>query len=92
MTDRESKLYVGNLDYGTTDSDLQDYFARFGGVEKAIVIMDRETGRSRGFGFVTMADETALEEVLKIEAHELSGRNLKVNRAQQQQNRDRRRF
>lgn len=90
MTDKEYKLYVGNLSYDSRENDLRDYFSRYGNVDEAIVVMDRETGRSRGFGFVTMASDSALQEVLKVNSHELGGRNLKVNRAQKQESRSRR--
>ena len=71
------KIYVGNLPFTTTDDDLRDLFARHGEVSTASVVIDRESGRSRGFGFVEM--ETASAEVA-ITA--LNGRSLRVNEAE----------
>lgn len=76
------KLYVGNLSYSTTDESLNGAFAVFGPVASARVIMDRETGRSKGFGFVEMAsDEDALKAVAEMDGKDLGGRNLKVAEA-----------
>jgi RNA recognition motif-containing protein len=76
------KLYVGNLSYSTTDESLNGAFAAFGTVASARVIMDRETGRSKGFGFVEMAsDEEALKAVAAMGGQDLDGRNLKVAEA-----------
>ena len=75
------KLYVGNLAWGVTDEDLQNLFSEYGGVASAVVITDRETGRSRGFGFVELEDgaDRAIEE---LNGQELQGRPLRVNEAQ----------
>ena len=59
------KLYVGNLSYGTTDSDLQRMFEEFGAVQSAQVIMDRDTGRSKGFGFVEMGSDQEAQAAIK---------------------------
>ncbi len=76
------KLYVGNLSYSTTDESLNGAFAAFGTVASARVIMDRETGRSKGFGFVEMAsDEEAIKAVAAMDGQDLDGRNLKVAEA-----------
>jgi RNA recognition motif-containing protein len=76
------KLYVGNLGYGVTDSDLSTMFAAHGTVESAQVIMDRETGRSKGFGFVEMkSDQEAQVAITALNEKEVDGRNLKVNEA-----------
>ncbi len=76
------KLYVGNLAYSTTDESLTGAFAAFGTVASARVIMDRETGRSKGFGFVEMAsDEEALKAAAAMDGQDLDGRNLKVAEA-----------
>ena len=76
------KLYVGNLSYSTTDESLNGAFAAFGPVASARVIMDRETGRSKGFGFVEMTtDEDALKAVAAMDGQDLDGRNLKVAEA-----------
>src|SRR5271169_3685902 len=76
------KLYVGNLTYGVTDSDLQTMFAPHGTVESAQVIMDRDTGRSKGFGFVEMsADKEAQAAIAALNGKEVNGRALTVNEA-----------
>lgn len=76
------KLYVGNISYDTTDESLQSAFEQFGEVASATVLKDRETGRSRGFGFVEMNDDAAAEEAIeKMDGTELDGRALRVNEA-----------
>mgnify|MGYP000868951778 CR=1 FL=1 len=75
-------IYVGNLPYRTSDEDLNTLFAPFGEVESARVIIDRETGRSRGFGFVEMADdEQALAAIEGLNGSDFQGRPLTVNQA-----------
>jgi cold-inducible RNA-binding protein len=77
------KLFVGGLSWGTTDDGLQGAFARFGEIVEAKVITDRETGRSRGFGFVTFAnDEGAVQAINEMNGAELDGRTIKVNEAE----------
>jgi RNA recognition motif-containing protein len=76
----ENKLYVGNLPYAFSEDDMQRTFAAFGSVNSATLIMDRDSGRSKGFGFVEMA--TAAEANAAIEAlhgHDLGGRDMVVN-------------
>src|SRR5215213_8953455 len=76
------KLYVGNLSFQTSSEDLQELFAQAGTVESASVIEDRETGRSRGFGFVEMASlEEAQAAIAQFNGKEVNGRNLTVNEA-----------
>jgi RNA recognition motif-containing protein len=76
------KLYVGNLTYGVTDSDLQTMFAPHGNVQSAQVIMDRDTGRSKGFGFVEMSnDQEAQTAIQALNGKEVDGRALTVNEA-----------
>lgn len=76
------KLYVGNLSYDTTDDSLKDAFAQAGTVESANVIMDKMSGRSRGFGFVEMAsDDEAKKAIDMWNEKELDGRPLRVNEA-----------
>ena len=76
------KLYVGNLSYETTDSDLQNLFGPFGTVQSAQVIMDRDAGRSKGFGFVEMnSDQEAKAAIDGLNEHEINGRKLTVNEA-----------
>ncbi len=77
------RLYVGNLAWTVTDQDLQDVFAEAGEVTSAQVIVDRETKRSRGFGFVEMGtDESAEEAVKTLNGRDLKGRPIRVNEAQ----------
>jgi RNA recognition motif-containing protein len=76
------KLYVGNLPYRLRDSDLQDMFAEHGTVDSAQVIMDRDTGRSKGFGFVEMStDQEAQDAISALNGRDLEGRSLTVNEA-----------
>ena len=76
------KLYVGNLAYGVTDSDLQQMFEAHGTVQSAQVIMDRDTGRSKGFGFVEMgSDQEAQAAIAALSGKEVDGRTLTVNEA-----------
>ncbi|MFA5107254.1 MAG: RNA-binding protein [Patescibacteria group bacterium] len=76
------KLYVGGLSYDVTDAQLNEFFAQAGTVESASVIIDRMTGRSRGFGFVEMAsDEDAKKAVETLNGQEFAGRTITVNEA-----------
>ena len=76
------KLYVGNLPYSVSDSDLQTMFGAHGTVQSAQVIMDRDTGRSKGFGFVEMgSDQEAQAAIAALNGKEHGGRNLTVNEA-----------
>ncbi len=76
------KLYVGNLPFATTDNDLRDMFAAHGQVDSASIVMDRETGRSRGFGFVEMGDATqAQNAITAMNGSNVGGRTLVVNEA-----------
>jgi len=77
-----SKLFVGGLSYGTDDQSLRDSFANYGQVIEARVIMDRESGRSRGFGFVTYtSSEEASAAITAMDGQDLHGRNIRVNHA-----------
>lgn len=83
-----SKLYVGNLSFSATEHDLEEAFSEFGTVESVNIIEDRDTGRSRGFGFVEMANaEEAQNAISELDGRELDGRNLKVNEAKPRENR-----
>jgi len=76
------KLYVGNLAYQVSDADLEQLFAGFGIVESAQVIQDRDTGRSKGFGFVEMSSEAEAQAAIQgLQDHEVNGRRLTVNEA-----------
>ncbi len=82
------KLYVGNLSFETTDADLEQMFAAFGTVQSAKVVMDRDTGRSRGFGFVEMSsDEEAQAAIAGLSGKEVGGRSLTVNEARPREDR-----
>lgn len=75
-----TSIYVGNLAYQTTSADLQNAFGEFGEVRSANVVSDRETGRSRGFGFVEMSnDDEAQAAITSLNDKEMGGRSLKVN-------------
>ncbi|HKI33496.1 MAG TPA: RNA-binding protein [Gemmataceae bacterium] len=83
------KVYVGNLSYGTTDSDLQNLFGPHGTVQSAQVIMDRDTGRSKGFGFVEMdSGEQAQAAITALNGQEVNGRALTVNEARPREERN----
>jgi cold-inducible RNA-binding protein len=82
------KTFVGNLSFQTTDRDLNDLFAQFGEVESVSIITDRDTGRSKGFGFVAMNDESAEKAMSQLNGTELNGRRLTVNEARPMVKRD----
>jgi len=85
------KLYVGNLSYNIDEGGLGDIFAPFGAVESVAIVTDRETGRSRGFGFVEMAnDADALAAIEALNGRENNGRTLTVNEARPREDRPRR--
>jgi cold-inducible RNA-binding protein len=82
------KLYVGNLSFQTSSDDLNQLFAQAGTVESAAVVEDRETGRSRGFGFVEMSSkEEAAKAIEQFNGKEINGRNLNVNEAKPREDR-----
>lgn len=82
------KLYVGNLAFSTSSQDLQELFAQAGTVESASVVEDRDTGRSRGFGFVEMSSkEEGTAAIEQFNGKEVNGRNLTVNEARPRENR-----
>jgi cold-inducible RNA-binding protein len=77
-----NKLYIGNLGYGIGDSDLEKLFTTYGSVRSAQVIKDRDTGRSKGFGFVEMgSDQEAQAAITALNGKEIDGRTLVVNEA-----------
>ena len=89
----DKKLYVGNLSYNVDDRQLEEAFAAAGSVASAKVITDRETGRSRGFGFVEMANEEDHQKAIEtMNGQEVDGRPLKVNEARPMNDRPRRNF
>jgi RNA recognition motif-containing protein len=80
------KIYVGNLSFSSTEADLKSAFGRHGTVASVSIIMDRETGRSRGFAFVEMEDANAAADAIRaLDGSDLGGRTLKVNEAQDKQ-------
>jgi RNA recognition motif-containing protein len=84
-------IYVGNLAYTVSDDDLRDAFAAFGEVARAKVIMDRDTGRSKGFGFVEMPDDGEAEAAIAgLNEQPIGGRNVRVNEARPRDDRPRR--
>ncbi len=84
------KIYVGNLNYSTTDDQLSDLFGQYGTVESANIIFDKYTNQSKGFGFVEMADdETAAAAISALNGTEYNSRELRVSEARPRQDRDR---
>jgi cold-inducible RNA-binding protein len=81
-------MFVGNLSFQTTENDVTDAFAHFGAVEAVSIITDRDTGRSKGFGFVTMSEEDADKAIGKLNGSQLDGRALTVNEAKPMVKRD----
>src|SRR5438477_12853561 len=84
------KLYVGNLSFATTENDLQDLFEKHGTVNEVHLMMDRMTGKSRGFAFVTMNDNAQASAAMSaLNGHEMNGRALNVNEARPREERPR---
>lgn len=81
-----TKLYVGNLAWATNSDGLREQFAQFGEITDAVVVTDRDTGRSRGFGFVTFADaEAAQAAISALDGQQLDGRPLRVSEAKERE-------
>jgi len=86
------KVYVGNLSFNVDDEKLREIFSKFGDVEEAVVIKDKYSGRSKGFGFVTFSDDTAAKKAIEeMNEKEVEGRALKVNEARPMEERPPRR-
>lgn len=83
-------IYVGNLPFNTTAQDLENLFGQYGSVDSAAIINDRETGRSRGFGFVEMANDAGAKAIQELDGSDFNGRSLKVNEARPREERPRR--
>ena len=81
------KIYVGNLPWSATEADLRELFSSVGTVHSAAVITDRDTGRSRGFGFIEMDDSDAEQAISQLDGREMDSRPLRVNEAQERQRR-----
>ena len=78
----DMNIYVGNLSYGVTEDELQQLFGEYGSVVSANLIMDRDTGNSKGFGFVEMENQADAEKAIKeLNGSSVKGRNIKVNQA-----------
>jgi len=79
---RVKKLYVGNLPWSTTEADLEEMFSSYGTVHSAAVVTDRDTGRSRGFGFIEIDASGADKAIEELNGSDVGGRQLRVNEAQ----------
>ena len=87
------QIYVGNMSYGTTQEAIEGLFGEFGEVSSVKLISDRETGRAKGFGFVTMNDdESAKKAIEELNGKEYDGRTLRINEAKPREERPRREF
>ena len=76
------KLFVGNIDWAATDEDLAQLFAKYGEIEEAIIVKDKYSNRSKGFGFVTYKEDGSAEEAMReLDGYELNGRKIAVNEA-----------
>lgn len=80
------KIYVGNLPFSTTEEEVTEIFSAYGEIESLKMIMDRETGRFRGFGFVEMSDDSADNAISNLNGQEFNGRTLKINEARERSN------
>jgi cold-inducible RNA-binding protein len=80
------RIYVGNLSYNATEAQVQEMFERYGTVESIVMIMDRDTGRFRGFGFVEMEESAAGAAIQGLNGQEVDGRELRVNEARPRTN------
>lgn len=87
------QIYVGNMSYGTTEEGLTELFGQYGDVESVKIITDRETGRAKGFGFVTMNDDSSAKNAIEeLDGKEFDGRTLRVNEARPKEDRPKREF
>ena len=84
-----NKLFVGSLPWSVNNDSLRELFAQYGEITDAVVIMDRDSGRSKGFGFVTFTTEEAAQKALEMDGKEVEGRTIVVNKAKPQVKRDR---
>ena len=80
---QQNKLYVGNFPFSVDETQLRDLFSGYGEITELALITDRETGRSKGFAFITFATQQAAEKALEMDGKDLGGRNLRVNIAQE---------
>lgn len=84
---QQNKLYVGNFPYSIDESQLREMFSSYGEIQDIALIKDRETGRSKGFAFITFASQQAAEKALELNGKDVDGRALKVNMAQEKESR-----
>lgn len=76
------KLFIGNIEWGATEEDLKELFGQYGEIEEAIIIKDRMSGRSKGFGFITFAEDADADKAIEaLNGHDVNGRELVVNEA-----------
>lgn len=80
-----TSIYVGNLPFSATEDEVRELFSQYGEVESVRLMTDRDTGRPRGFGFVTMSSQDAGAAMEALDGHAMGGRNLRVNEAQEKQ-------
>lgn len=80
-------IYVGNLPFSASEDELRELFATYGNVDSVRLMTDRDTGRPRGFGFVTMSDTDAASAIQALDGKDFGGRNLRVNEAQERKER-----
>lgn len=78
-----NKIYIGNLPYQATEQDVQTLFAQFGDIENVAIIKDRDTGRPKGFGFVTFVSQSSAQDALKMDSQDFQGRPIKVSMAKE---------
>jgi RNA recognition motif-containing protein len=76
---QQNKLYIGNFPYSVNESQIRDMFSGYGDISELNLIMDRDTGRPKGFGFITFATQAAAEKALELNGRDVGGRALKVN-------------
>lgn len=88
----KNKLFVGSLPWAINNDSLRELFAQYGEITEAVVITDRESGRSKGFGFVTFMNEEDAQKALEMDGKEVEGRTIVVNVAKPKENNNRRRF
>lgn len=81
----QAKVYVGNIDYAATESELSEYFSQYGRVESVNIPLNRYTGKARGFGFVTFASQQEAEQAMALNGSEFKGRQIQVNFAKERE-------
>jgi RNA recognition motif-containing protein len=80
------KLFIGNIEWGTTEDELKELFGKYGEVEEGVIIRDRMSGRSKGFGFITFVNEEDADKAMEaLNGYELNGRKLAVNEARERE-------